>query len=124
MYVGYHYTKTNTNNVNKTKKLEVKTNIVSMPLRTSQLGTTNVKKHQRTTQKTNNMSNTDLAKTLLKIWINKTTGKNYRFIKKQKVEKINRPVNGNVSSLCIVYIMKPLFTKSLYAKYIYVLVFF
>ena len=54
-----HYLQANTNNVNKTcayKQLEVKMN------KTSQRGTQNVKTHNRTTQITKKMSNTDLTK--------------------------------------------------------------
>ena len=51
------------------------------------------------------MSNTDPAKTLLKIWINKAIGKNYRFIKKQKIEKNKQACEWErfCSMYCIYY---------------------
>ena len=64
MCVGHHYPQANTNNVNKTRALLQTTggkdepNIVCM--RKSQHGTQNVKTHNRRTQNTKKMSNTDL----------------------------------------------------------------
>ena len=64
MCVGHHYPQANTNNVNKTRALlqttggKEKPNIVCM--RKSQRGTQNVKTHNRRTQNTKMMSNTDL----------------------------------------------------------------
>ena len=65
--VGQHYIQVNTNNVNKTSALIQTTggkderNIVFLWIsqRTSQHATKNVKTHNRTTQKTKIMSNTD-----------------------------------------------------------------
>jgi hypothetical protein len=65
--VGHHYPQANTNNVNKTCVLLHTTgckhepNIVFMrtSLQPSQHGTQNVKTHNRTTQTTKKMSNTD-----------------------------------------------------------------
>jgi hypothetical protein len=56
--VGHHYPQTNTNNVNKTTGGRDQLKIVCM--RKSQHRTQNVKKHNRRTQKTKKMSNTDL----------------------------------------------------------------
>jgi hypothetical protein len=64
MCVEHYYPQTNTNNVNKTRALLQTTggkdeaNIVCM--RKSQHGTQNVKTHNRRTQNTKKMSNTDL----------------------------------------------------------------
>ena len=64
MCVGHHYSQANTNNVNKTRALLQTTggkdeaNIVCM--RKSQHGTQNVKTHNRRTQNTKKMNNTDL----------------------------------------------------------------
>jgi fructose/tagatose bisphosphate aldolase len=64
MCVGHHYPQANTNNVNMTRALLQTTgdkdepNIVCM--RNSQHGTQNVKTHNRRTQNTKKMSNTDL----------------------------------------------------------------
>ena len=63
MCVGHHYPQTNSNKVNKTRALLQTTggkdeaNIVCM--RKSQHGTQNVKTHNRRTQNTTKMSNTD-----------------------------------------------------------------
>ena len=64
MCVGHHYPRANTINVNKTRALLQTTggkdeaNIVCM--RKSQHGTQNVKTHNRRTQNTKKMNNTDL----------------------------------------------------------------
>ena len=64
MCVGHHYPQANTNNVNKTRALLQTTggkdepNIVCM--RKSQNETQNVKTHNRRTQNTKKMRNTDL----------------------------------------------------------------
>jgi hypothetical protein len=64
MCIGHHYQQANTNNVNKTRALlqtpggKDEPNIVCM--RNSQRGTQSVKTHNRRTQNTKKMSNTDL----------------------------------------------------------------
>ena len=64
MCVGHHYPQANTNNVNKTWALLQTTGGKDEPtidcMRKSQYGTQNVKTHNRRTQNTNKMSNTDL----------------------------------------------------------------
>jgi hypothetical protein len=64
MCVGHHYPQASTHNVNKTSALlqtnggRDEPNIACM--RKSQFGTQNIKTHNRRTQKTKKMSNTDL----------------------------------------------------------------
>jgi hypothetical protein len=64
MCVGHHYPQASTNNVNKTSALlqtnggRDDPNIACM--RKSQYGTQNITTHNRRTQKTKKMSNTDL----------------------------------------------------------------
>ena len=64
MYVGHHYPQANTNNFNKTSALLQTTGGNDEPpidcMRKSQHGTQNVKTHNRRTQNTKKMSNTDL----------------------------------------------------------------
>ena len=64
MCVRHHYPQANTNNVNKTWALLQTTGGNDEPtivcMRKSQLGTQNVKTHNRRTQNTKQMSNTDL----------------------------------------------------------------
>ena len=64
MCVGHHYPQTNTNNANKTLNLLQTTEGKDEPtidcMRKSQHGTQNVKTHNRRTQNTTKMSNTDL----------------------------------------------------------------
>jgi hypothetical protein len=64
MCVGHHYPHANTNNVNKTWALLQTTGGKDEPtivcMRKSQHGTQNVKTHNRRTQNTKKMSNTDL----------------------------------------------------------------
>ena len=68
--VGHHYTQTNTNNINKTYALlhttrgKYEPNVVSTQKlqRKPQHRPQNVKRHNRTTQKTKRMSNTDPTK--------------------------------------------------------------
>jgi hypothetical protein len=64
MCVGHHYPKANTNNVNKTWALLQTTGGKDEPtivcMQKSQHGTQNVKTHNRRTQNTKKMSNTDL----------------------------------------------------------------
>ena len=61
--VGHHYAQTNTINVNKTRALLQTTGDKDEPniifIQTSQHGAQNVKTHNRTTEKTKKMSNTD-----------------------------------------------------------------
>ena len=66
--VGHHYMQTNTNNINKTSALLQITGgkVVRRKSQwTSQHGTQNIKTHNRTTQKTIKMSNTDHTKKAL-----------------------------------------------------------
>ena len=64
MCVGHHYPQANTNNVNTTCALLHTTGGIDEPtivcMRKSQHGTKNVKTHNRRTQNTKQMSNTDL----------------------------------------------------------------
>ena len=64
MYVGHHYPQGNTNNVNKTGVLLQTTGGKDEPtivcMLKSQHATQSVKTHNRRTQNTTNMSNTDL----------------------------------------------------------------
>ena len=64
MCVGHYYPQTNTDNVNKTWALLQTTGGKDEPtivfMRKSQHGTQNVKTHNRRTQSTTKMSNTDL----------------------------------------------------------------
>ena len=64
MCVGHHYPQANTNNVNKTWALlqttGVKDKLTIVCMRKLQHGTQNVKTHNRGTQSTKKMSNTDL----------------------------------------------------------------
>jgi fructose/tagatose bisphosphate aldolase len=64
MCVGHHYPQANTNNVNKTRALLRTTGDKDEPtivcMRKSQHGTQNVKTHNRRTQNTKQMINTNL----------------------------------------------------------------
>jgi hypothetical protein len=63
IYVGHHCTQTDTNNRQTTSgKDEPNVVFVWTSSRTPQHGTQNVKKHNRITQKTKKMSNTELNK--------------------------------------------------------------